>query len=79
FTQGEKFDPAGAYVRTWCPELARLPNKYIHRPWDADAAVLADAQVVLGETYPTPIIAHAHARERALSAYQTLKERRHAA
>ena len=34
--QGEKFDPHGDYVRRWCPELADLPNRFIHKPWEAD-------------------------------------------
>jgi deoxyribodipyrimidine photo-lyase len=65
-TQGEKFDPQGAYVRRYLPELSSLPTKYIHSPWEAPEAVLATAGVVLGETYPRPIIEHAVARSRFL-------------
>jgi deoxyribodipyrimidine photo-lyase len=36
--QGERFDKNGTYVRRWCPELTRLPDKYIHQPWTAPAA-----------------------------------------
>ena len=46
--QREKFDPNGAYVRRWIPEL------------DSNA-------------YPSPIVAHATARERALSAYAGMR------
>ena len=70
FTQGEKFDSNGDYVRKYVPELAKLPKNYIHRPWEAPAPVLQQAGVVLGETYPKPIVDHKEARERALSAYK---------
>lgn len=68
--QGEKFDPKGAYVRRWVPELARLPDRWIHRPFEAPADELARAQVVLGRTYPRPIVEHAFARQRFLAAAQ---------
>jgi deoxyribodipyrimidine photo-lyase len=64
--QGEKFDPRGDYVRRYVPELARLPAKYIHRPAEAPAKVLAEAGVELGKTYPEPIVDHAMARDRFL-------------
>ena len=73
-TQGRKFDPDGAYVRKWCPELKNLPTAYIHAPWEATPETRAIAGVTLGETYPTPIIDHATARQRALDAYKSLKE-----
>lgn len=72
-TQGERFDPRGAYVRRWVPELARLPDAWIHTPWEAPEAVLRQAGVALGSTYPRPIVAHAEGRVRALAAYQTLR------
>jgi deoxyribodipyrimidine photo-lyase len=66
--QGEKFDADGTYVRRWVPELARLAQKFLHRPWDAPPAVLEAAGVRLGTTYPRPIVEHTRARERALEA-----------
>jgi deoxyribodipyrimidine photo-lyase len=71
-TQGEKFDPKGDYVRKWIPEIARLPNEFLNRPWEADPATLASANIRLGSTYPTPIVDHRLARERALSAFKAL-------
>ncbi|MBC7908825.1 MAG: deoxyribodipyrimidine photo-lyase [Rhodospirillaceae bacterium] len=71
--QGEKFDPKGRYVRQWCPELANLPDKWLHQPWRAPAQVLRQAGVVLGETYPVPLVDHDQARKRALAAFAELK------
>lgn len=65
--QGKKFDRDGAYVRKWVPELAKLPNKWIHAPWDAPPAELVRAGVELGKTYPRPIVDHAFARQRFLA------------
>jgi len=72
-SQGEKFDPDGDYVRRWCPELARMPRKYIHRPWEAPAEVLEQSGVVLGDDYPEPIVDHRAARERALELYHDMR------
>ena len=71
--QGKKFDPEGLYVRQWAPELAKLPTQYLHEPWLAPGAVLADAGVRLGETYPRPLIEHGAARDRALAAFRRIK------
>ncbi len=73
--QGEKFDPDGHYVRHWVPELAQLPDKYLHKPGAAPAAVLRDAGVTLGESYPEPLVEHRAAREAALAAYGHIKGR----
>jgi deoxyribodipyrimidine photo-lyase len=71
--QGERFDPDGAYVRAWVPELAGLPDRWIHRPWEAPEAVLRAAGVVPGRTYPRPVVDHAAARLRALDAFRALR------
>lgn len=71
--QGEKFDPDGGYVRRWVPELAGLDNQWIHRPWEAPELLLHAAGVVLGETYPKPIVEHAGARDRALLAHGQIR------
>ncbi len=71
--QGQKFDPDGVYVRRWVPELAKLPDKFLHAPWTAPAEVRAYAGVDLGETYPEPIVDHAEARAEALAAFKQLR------
>lgn len=74
-TQGEKFDPDGQYVKKWVPELAALPNRWLHKPWEAPPLVLLDAGIKLGETYPTPMVDHKQARETALAAFARIKSR----
>lgn len=71
--QAEKFDARGRFVRRWIPELARLPDMFIHRPAAAPAEVLAAAGVRMGETYPRPIVDHGLARRRAMAAYERMR------
>jgi deoxyribodipyrimidine photo-lyase len=71
--QGRRFDPDGAFVLRWVPELRTLPAQWIHAPWEAPGDVLAAAGVRLGETYPAPIVDHGEARSRALAAYEVVK------
>jgi deoxyribodipyrimidine photo-lyase len=72
-TQGKKFDPDGAYTRRFVPELQALPDRHLFAPWEAPSAVLAEAGVRLGETYPEPVVDLKQSRERALQAFQSLK------
>jgi len=72
-TQGKKFDPDGAYVRRWVPELAELPDEYIHAPWTAPAEILGAARVNIGRNYPAPVVDHASARARALAGYESTR------
>ncbi len=73
-TQGEKFDPSGAYVRKWVPEIAQLPDRFLHKPWEAPAQVLQRAGVELGVTYPRPLVDHKEARRAALAAFEGVKK-----
>lgn len=72
--QGERFDPEGAYVRRWVPELARLDARVIHAPWTAPPLLLRASGVELGTTYPHPIVDHAEARARALAALAVVSQ-----
>ncbi len=72
--QGERFDPKGEFVRHWLPELAALPDKHIHAPWQAPASVLERAGIVLGSDYPEPIVDLKASRQAALAAFQTIRQ-----
>ena len=66
--QGEKFDKEGNYVRKWVPELKKLPNKFIHKPWEFKEQNIFK----IGKNYPPPIVKHEVARLKALSAFRKI-------
>jgi deoxyribodipyrimidine photo-lyase len=72
--QGERFDPQGEYIRRWIPELTALPDRWIHRPWEAPAPALRAAEVRLGLDYPQPVVDLAASRARALAFFAQLKQ-----
>ena len=71
--QGRKFDPDGAYIRKWCPELEELDTSVIFAPWEATLDQLEAAGIKLGETYPQPMVDHPQARAAALAGYEAVK------
>lgn len=72
-TQALKFDPEGAYVRRWIPELAALPAPFIHSPWEAPAQALESAHVIPGKTYPTPVVLPDEGRRRAMERWARIR------
>ncbi len=71
-TQGQKFDGTGEYVRRFVPELSKMPDKFLHNPWDAPNKILEHAGLKLGKDYPEPIVDLKSSRERALAAFKQL-------
>jgi deoxyribodipyrimidine photo-lyase len=71
--QGERFDASGDYVRRWVPELSAMPDKWLHRPWDAPPPVCADSGIRLGRDYPAPIVDLKSSRQRALDRWAAIR------
>jgi deoxyribodipyrimidine photo-lyase len=70
--QGQKFDADGEYVRRYIPEISLLPNEYLFCPWSAPESILTKAKIILGETYPNPIVNLKLSREAALTAFKEI-------
>jgi deoxyribodipyrimidine photo-lyase len=73
-TQSKRFDPDGAFIRRWLPQLAGLEGAAIHAPWLAKPALLERAGLVLGRDYPHPIVDHEQARVQTLARFGALRE-----
>jgi deoxyribodipyrimidine photo-lyase len=69
--QGERFDPDGAYVKRWVPELERVPAKLVHQPWE----ITPLERRGLCPDYPPPVIGLDEGRARALAAFEEARSR----
>jgi deoxyribodipyrimidine photo-lyase len=74
--QGQRFDPNGAYIRRWMPELMNVPDKYIHAPWKTPNQVQQQTGCRIGQDYLAPMVDHMWARARTLVAYRQAKDSR---
>jgi deoxyribodipyrimidine photo-lyase len=68
--QQARFDPGGAYVRRYVPELSRVPDRYLAEPWTMPDDVQSASSCRIGRDYPEPIVEHAEARRAALERYR---------
>ena len=68
-SQSLKFDPEGAYIRRYVPELRDFPLEYLHAPWEAPKGLWEKTG------YPAPIVDHATTRARALEAVRVRRLR----
>jgi deoxyribodipyrimidine photo-lyase len=71
--QSQRFDPQGAYIRRWVPELARVPDASVHAPWEMTPAGQLAAGCVIGRDYPAPVVGHVEARLRTLARYRAVR------
>jgi deoxyribodipyrimidine photo-lyase len=72
-TQSRRFDPEGAYIRRWIPELARVSDAGVHAPWEMAPLDQHAAECVIGRDYPAPVVRHEEARRRTLARYGAVK------
>ena len=72
-SQSRKFDPDGAFIRHFLPQLARLATPLLHAPWTASPIELSAAGVELGKDYPAPLVDHDAARKRTLERYAVVR------
>jgi len=66
--QGKRFDPQGAYVKRWVPELEHVPARFVHAPWD-------DPNVSERLNYPKPIVDLGQSRADALDAFKKMRNK----
>lgn len=72
-TQSERFDPDGRFIRRYLPELAAVPDRFIHAPWRMNAAEQSACGVYVGRDTATPLVEHDEARRRTLERYAVVK------
>ncbi len=74
WTQGEKYDPNGEYIRRWIPELKNVPDNHIHRPYKMSQIAENKSDCVIGEDYPRPIVDHSEMREKSIKKFEAVRE-----
>jgi deoxyribodipyrimidine photo-lyase len=74
-TQSQRFDPQGRFIRRYLPELARVPDRWIHAPWEMPPLEQVAAGCRIGQDYPAPVVDHARARELTLARFGRLRGR----
>ena len=72
--QGKKFDPKGDYVRKYIPTLNKIPDKFVHSPWEMSVDDQKKYNFNLGKDYPLPIVDLSETRKRALAAFKNISE-----
>jgi deoxyribodipyrimidine photo-lyase len=72
-TQSRRFDPDGAYIRRWVPELGRVTDARVHAPWELTPQEQRTCGCIIGRDYPARLVRHEDARRRTLARYAAVK------
>ncbi|XP_040565695.1 deoxyribodipyrimidine photo-lyase [Lepeophtheirus salmonis] len=73
--QSEKFDPEGVFIRKYVPELTNVPTKHLFAPWEATDTVMKNAGVIMGKTYPRPLVDFKKSRQAAQDAFDKMNNK----
>ncbi len=71
--QGKKFDPKGEYVRKYIPSLKKIPDKFVHSPWEMNSQEKEKYNFSIEKDYSLPIVELSETRKRALAAFKSIK------
>ena len=72
-TQSERFDPEGKFIRRYLPELLTCPDRWLHAPWLMPVSEQQRCGILIGQSYPQPVVDHAWARIKALELFTAHK------
>ena len=72
--QGKKFDPKGDYVRKYIPSLRKIPDKFVHSPWEMSSQEQEKYNFFIEKDYLLPVVDLGETRKRALSAFKSISE-----
>jgi deoxyribodipyrimidine photo-lyase len=72
-SQSQRFDPGGRFIRRYLPELAHVPETFVHAPWTMPPLEQQACGCVIGRDYPAPVVDHAVQRERALGLFKAAR------
>lgn len=68
-------DPSGEFIRRWLPELAAVPDVFVHEPWRMPTVSQQAARCAIGRDYPAPVVDHKEAVRHARARFSEIKRR----
>jgi deoxyribodipyrimidine photo-lyase len=70
-SQRDNYDPTGAYVKQYVPELKNVPNNLLSEPWKMTEEQQQEYGCTIGNDYPAPIVDHREARLATIERYRS--------